>query len=145
MTDDDVLHAIESRCQEKFDTLWDRPQKIVIVYENTAARNPPPPMFKLFVDQVGTIGEAYAGGRIDYSKVGMITAQIFVSKGIGTTTPRQIGAVIETIYAGQAFGGIICRDCTLLTVRGLDKANAELWQVNARIPFEYHQSITYGA
>jgi hypothetical protein len=144
VTDDEVLHAVESRCEALFDSLWDRLPKVAIVYENTQARNPPPPMFKLFVEQVGALGEAYAGSRIDYTKGGLITAQIFVHKGLGTTQPRQIGAIIEKIYAGQTFSGIICRECTLLTVRGIDRANAELSQFNARIPFEYSHSITYG-
>ena len=141
MTDDQVLHVIETRCKERFNATWNQQPEIILVYEKTAARTPPPPFVRLYVDCIGSNGEAYGGGRIDYSKVGLITAQIFTESGQGTTLARKIGAVFEEIFAGQSFGGIICRETILITVRGAERQNAQLVQMNSRTPFEYTHSI----
>jgi hypothetical protein len=152
MNEAEVLHAIEDRMRTRWPLVWDRQPPITIIFEDTQTRVPLPPFVRLYVDAIGDKDEAYAGSRIDYSKLGIITAQIFTKKGEGTTLGREIGAAIETIFAGKSFGsdvakpmsGIICRECTVTVIRGRDRANAELSQVNARVPYEYHQSVETG-
>lgn len=146
----DIAAAIETRLRDRFDTLWASQPAVKLLFANTGTKKPVVPYVKFFIRfGQGVEGVAIAGNRIDRHKVGLMTAQIFTGVGIGEKQGRMIGGVVKKIFQGQQFATtgavpilITCREYELTEV-GVDIADATLYQFNARVPFDYHESTTY--
>jgi hypothetical protein len=145
-----IAAAIETRLKQNFDTVWASQPPVKLLFSNTKPKSPVPPYGKVFVAFAqGVDGEAFGGNRIDYRKLGLITVQIFTENGIGEKQGRSIGGVVKQIFQGQQFATvgehpivITCREYELTTV-GVDPKDSTLYQHNARVPFDYHESTTY--
>lgn len=145
-----ITAAIETRLKTNFDSIWASQPAVKLVFANTKGKQPTPPYGRVFIAfDAGVDGEAYAGNRIDYRKLGLITVQIFTDIGIGEKQGKVIGGVVKQIFQGQQFatGGekpiiVTCREYELTTV-GVDREDPTLYQFNARVPFDYHESTTY--
>lgn len=145
-----VTTAIEVRAAT-FDAVWGTQPAVKLLFANVRVKTPPVvPYVRLWIRfGQGVDGEAFAGNRIDYRKLGLITAQIFTGVGIGAKQGKLIGGVFKKIFQGQQFftGGtkpilVTCREYELTEV-GVDPKDATLYGFNARVPFDYHESTTY--
>lgn len=134
--------AIEERAKALFNTTWARQPAVKIVYENVATKRPEAPYINLFIQHLNSIERGYGGNRITYRRFAMIRLQIFTEKNIGAKLGRQIGATIQTIFEGQQFGGITCREY-VLTELGADWVRPELYQLAAKVHFDYDETVTY--